>query len=75
MQITSKGQVTIPQEIREQFGLLPRSEVQFKIENNKVYLVKMKEEDNPRGKHLIQTMRGKGNVMLSTDQIMALTRE
>ena len=29
MRITSKGQVTIPQEIREKAGLLPHSEVEF----------------------------------------------
>ena len=75
MHITSKGQVTIPQHIREQFGLLPKSEVQFQIENNKVYLIKMIAKDNPRGKYLIQTMKGQGNVTLSTDEIMALTRE
>jgi hypothetical protein len=29
MRITSKGQVTIPQEIREQCGLLPHTQVRF----------------------------------------------
>ena len=31
MQITTKGQVTIPQHIREQLGLLPHTEVEFEI--------------------------------------------
>ena len=29
VRITSKGQVTIPQGLREQFGLLPNTEVEF----------------------------------------------
>ena len=32
MRITSKGQVTIPQAIREQCGLLPHTEVRFELE-------------------------------------------
>ena len=31
MKITSKGQVTIPQSVREQSGLLPHSEVEFEV--------------------------------------------
>lgn len=32
MRITSKGQVTIPAEIREQAGLLPHTEVDFQFD-------------------------------------------
>jgi AbrB family looped-hinge helix DNA binding protein len=31
MQITSKGQVTIPQEIRNRLGLLPHTKVEFEL--------------------------------------------
>jgi len=31
MQITSKGQVTIPQEIRNRLGLLPHTQVEFEF--------------------------------------------
>jgi AbrB family looped-hinge helix DNA binding protein len=31
MRITTKGQVTIPVEIREKLGLLPNSEVEFEV--------------------------------------------
>ncbi|MFU8857972.1 MAG: AbrB/MazE/SpoVT family DNA-binding domain-containing protein, partial [Deferrisomatales bacterium] len=34
MKITSKGQVTIPQELREQLGFLPGSKVRFIPEGN-----------------------------------------
>ena len=32
MRITSKGQVTIPQDIRDRLGLLPNTEVEFAVE-------------------------------------------
>lgn len=32
MRVTSKGQVTIPQSIREQFGIQPGAEVRFEID-------------------------------------------
>lgn len=74
MQITTKGQVTIPQEIREEFGFLPHAEVKFVVENGKVFLVK-DVESNKRGKKLIEKMRGKATVDMTTDEIMALTRK
>ena len=36
MRITSKGQITIPSEIREQLGLQPNSEVILEVEGNTV---------------------------------------
>jgi len=38
MRITSKGQVTIPQNVREQMGLLANTEVEFFVSGNKVFL-------------------------------------
>jgi AbrB family looped-hinge helix DNA binding protein len=38
MRITSKGQVTIPQEIREQCGLLPHTQVRFVVEGGRELL-------------------------------------
>ena len=73
MKITSKGQVTIPIDIREQLGLLPQTEVEFKIVGKEARLVKLKE--NPgRGKNIIERMRGKGTIKMTTDEIMELTR-
>jgi AbrB family looped-hinge helix DNA binding protein len=42
MRITSKGQVTIPQEIRELRGLFPSIEVEFKITKQGVLIKKAK---------------------------------
>jgi antitoxin PrlF len=45
MRVTCKGQVTIPQEIRRFAGITPDSEVKFRYENGRVWLVKAKEQD------------------------------
>ncbi|MFZ5594701.1 MAG: AbrB/MazE/SpoVT family DNA-binding domain-containing protein [Pseudomonadota bacterium] len=74
MRITSKGQVTIPIEIREKLGLLPDSEVAFSIKGDTAILRKA-DTPSKRGRRLIQTMRGKATAHLSTDDIMALTRK
>ncbi len=74
MQITSKGQVTIPHDIRDRCGFLPHTEVQFVVEKGRVYIEKMSGAQT-RGKQLIDTMRNKATVSMTTDEIMALTRE
>ncbi|NLX59229.1 MAG: AbrB/MazE/SpoVT family DNA-binding domain-containing protein [Phycisphaerae bacterium] len=73
MRITSKGQVTIPVEIREKAGLLPDTEVEFEMERGKV-VIRKAAASRRRGGKLNQAMNGKGTVRMSTDEIMALTR-
>jgi AbrB family looped-hinge helix DNA binding protein len=73
MRITSKGQVTIPLEVREKMGFLPDTEVEFKISGNTVLLKKARTQSK-RGRDLIARMRGKATVKMATDEIMALTR-
>jgi AbrB family looped-hinge helix DNA binding protein len=76
MRITSKGQVTIPQEIREQFGFLPDTEVEFITKKNSVLLVKSTESKRPtRGEALVRRLRGRAGNGMSTDEILALTRK
>ena len=73
MRVTSKGQVTIPQEIREKAGILPGAEVEFALKRGKVYLEKVTGRRS-RGTRLTRRMRGKATVPMTTDEIMALTR-
>ena len=71
MRVTTKGQVTIPQNVREKLGIFPATEVEFIEEQGRVYLVKIKgKTQNQRFKKL----RGVATVKMTTDQIMALTR-
>lgn len=75
MRITSKGQVTIPVEIREKLGLLPQSEVEFELVGNAVRIRKVRgRRHRSRGRSLVARLRGKGTVRMSTDQILGLTR-
>jgi AbrB family looped-hinge helix DNA binding protein len=74
MRITSKGQVTIPQAIRRQCGLLPHSEVEFRVEEGRVILEKASQALS-RGEEALQLLRqGLISSPLSTDQLLALTR-
>ena len=73
MKITSKGQVTIPQKFRSQFGFLPETEVKFVAENRALRLVKTKSKEG-KGWKLVQKMTGSATTKLSTKQIMRLTR-
>ncbi len=73
MRITSKGQVTIPQRIREQLGLLPGTEVEFVVEGNSLRVVKSSRTVG-RGKRIVENMRGKARKNMTTDEILALTR-
>jgi AbrB family looped-hinge helix DNA binding protein len=40
VRVTTKGQVTIPQEIREKLGITPAVEIDFVEEKERIYLVK-----------------------------------
>jgi AbrB family looped-hinge helix DNA binding protein len=73
MRITSKGQVTIPREIREALGIVPSSEVEFVREGNRVWLRKRK-PGAVRGRSRVARRRGRATARMSTEEIMRLTR-
>ncbi|MHB9130076.1 MAG: AbrB/MazE/SpoVT family DNA-binding domain-containing protein [Armatimonadota bacterium] len=73
MKVTTKGQVTIPMEIREQLGIRPGAEVDFVVEGNTVKIVPTTGERH-RGRRIVERLRGRGSVRMTTDEIMALTR-
>jgi AbrB family looped-hinge helix DNA binding protein len=74
MRITSKGQVTIPIEIRERLGLLAGTEVEFAVEDEAVRLTRVADAPG-RGRTIVDRLRGRATESLSTEEIMALTRE
>jgi antitoxin PrlF len=74
VRITSKGQVTIPIEIRERVGFLPHTEVRFEVEGNVVRILKAESSAKGRGQRLLDRMRGRATSGMSTEEIMALTR-
>jgi AbrB family looped-hinge helix DNA binding protein len=74
MRITSKGQVTIPVEIREKAGFLPGTEVDFELDGEGIRVVKAAPRGETRGQEIVRRLRGSATVKMSTDEIMALTR-
>ena len=76
MRITSKGQVTIPIDIRERAGLHPLTEVDVEFDGKAVRIVRSKAPNRAdRGDRVVARLRGRGDVAMSTDAIMALTRQ
>lgn len=79
MRITSKGQVTIPADIREAAGLLPLTEVEFVLADG---IVTLRPAAQPgaadRGAAIVRHLRGRlrsgSAICMSTDEIMAMTR-
>jgi len=73
LKITTKGQVTVPQHIRERLGLLPHTNVEWELRDGMAVLQKATGGQR-RGRALVEHMRGRGTIKMSTDEIMALTR-
>jgi AbrB family looped-hinge helix DNA binding protein len=75
MRVTSKGQVTIPAEIREQAGLLPHTDVEFQFDGEAVRIIRAQtHRSDGRGARVVAHLRGRGDIAMTTDAIMALTR-
>jgi len=77
MRITSKGQVTTPLHIRQQAGLLPGSEVDVELDAHGVIRLVRSDQQPPNLplRQAIDRLRGKADVSMSTEEIMALIRE
>ncbi len=73
MRVTTKGQVTIPQHIREKLGITPATNIEFIEEKDRVYIVKKEGTRNRSSK--FKKLRGVATVRMTTDEIMSLTRK
>ena len=72
MRVTEKGQVTIPKELRDALGIGAGTEMEFEPSDDAIIVRKV---DRPtRGHQLAARLRGRGDVAMTTDEIMALTR-
>jgi AbrB family looped-hinge helix DNA binding protein len=75
MRISSKGQVTIPVEIREKAGLLPGTEVEFKLDAKGVHIRRLRvPRREGRGAAAVARLRGRATIKMSTKEIMAFMR-
>lgn len=82
MRVTSKGQVTIPRDMRELIGIKPNSEVLFSIEAGKLTIVpkdaSVAAEEKERLSHFLETLdrlEGTGDQDLDAAALMSLTRD
>ncbi len=74
MRVTEKGQVTIPKRLRDELGIGAGTEVEFHRDDDVIVIRKLTEGPT-RGSRLVQRLRGRGDVALTTEEIMALTRQ
>ncbi len=72
MRVTTKGQVTIPRNVREVLGIMPEAEIDFIEDNGRFYIVKI---DGPKAIGKFKKLRGISTAKMTTDEIMDLTRE
>lgn len=78
MKITSKGQVTIPQSVREQAGMHPNSEVDFEVRDNGEVLIRLVAPAAASVRSAFERVRGSANASqfkgMGTDEFMAFLR-
>ncbi len=82
MRVTSKGQVTIPRDLRQLAGIEPNSEVIFSIENGKLVVAPkadphaaLERQRLDRLSAVLDRLEGTGDQRLNADALMALTRD
>ncbi|MDQ2634003.1 MAG: AbrB/MazE/SpoVT family DNA-binding domain-containing protein [Pseudomonadota bacterium] len=82
MRVTSKGQVTIPRDLREMFGIDSNTEVIFGLEGGKITIVpkgdRGRVEDRERLDRFLAALdhlEGTGDQTMNADDVMALTRD
>ena len=74
MKITSKGQVTIPQEMRERYRLHPHTEVDFAAGESGV-VIRPARTPERRFQEWIALAKGSATAKVTTDEVMKLTRD
>ena len=74
MHVTIKGQVTIPQNVRESMGIIPaETEIDF-LQNEQGYWYISKAKPTKEVISRFRTAHQSGKLTMTTDEIMALTR-
>ena len=77
MRLNSKGQVTIPAELRAKHGLHEGDEVDVVEDGGALRIVRVPGAET-RGQRLVRLMRGRGSATetagMSTDELMELLR-
>lgn len=72
MKLNSKGQVTIPAQLRAEHGLHEGDEVEVVDVDGVLQIVRS--GPTTRGSRLVERLRGRATTGMSTDEIMGLLR-
>ena len=72
--LTSKGQVTIPKQIRDALGMAPGCSVQFAVNRDGDVVIHKVGTRASRKPDRFEAARGKADVKWRTDDLMALLR-
>ncbi|HLI67843.1 MAG TPA: AbrB/MazE/SpoVT family DNA-binding domain-containing protein [Caulobacteraceae bacterium] len=75
MRITSKGQLTIPQRVRERAGLMPGTDVDVVFADGVVQVRKADPRKRDAIDKRIEAFVGSGNRRRTTEELMALLRD
>lgn len=73
MKVTEKGQVTIPKELRDALGIGAGTKVEFKRHKDGI-VIRKSDRGPTRGRQITERLKGRGDITMTTDEIMALTR-
>ena len=73
MRLNSKGQVTIPAELRRKHHLHEGDEMTVIEDGDGLRIVRVAEAES-RGQRLVREMRGRATSGMSTDELMELLR-
>lgn len=80
MRLTEKSQVTVPKRVREKLGIGPGSEVDFRMDDAGVHLIKAEDgpENESPGEQLVRALKEAGQRLarsgLTADEIMEMSR-
>jgi AbrB family looped-hinge helix DNA binding protein len=73
IRITSRGRATLPQHVRRELALEPGDEVEIVVRHGAAVILPARGASG-RGRHIVDDLLGRGDVELSTDEIMTMTR-
>jgi AbrB family looped-hinge helix DNA binding protein len=74
VRVTSKGQVTIPRDVRRPLGIAPGTDVTFEVVGDHAQLRPAQRSMTGRGQRLIDALAGTADPGVTTEEIMAMTR-
>jgi AbrB family looped-hinge helix DNA binding protein len=74
VKLNSKGQVTIPVQLRERHGLHEGDEIDVVEDGETLRIVRVADSQS-RGQRLVHRMRGRASTSMTTDQLLELLRD